>query len=483
MDVVAKDIAPAEPAAVFTAFGPTLTKAIGYLLGAAGFLIGARLIADNSFFTHLATGRIILDTGAVPTVDPYSATAAGEPWTVQSWFASALYAGLEQTAGLWSLRVLNGLLCLATVAAIWRLTDEVQNMIVRFAIAAAPIAVGSVLWSPRPLLFGLLGLALVLEVAAGRRPTWQVLPIMWVWVNTHGSFPLAGIAAGTLLVGRWLETRSTPSFELKVFGWVSLGTLLGAINPLGLKVLTFPIELLGRREALEGVNEWGPPAIWSIEFVAFALLLGTAILVGLRTKSLVVLVPAIVFGASGLLAMRNLATASLVLVAVAAPALKNVKPGLNATQGGLLARAMTVIAVCLVGLTVALSVAQGALDLDSYPVAQVDWLEERQLVANPDVALAQGDDAGNYLELRFGADANVFMDDRFDFYPLDLVKDHLALAQDPDGIEVLDERSIDVVLWERASVLEAAMLDDGRWQIVQSDDDWFVACRIASAVC
>ena len=37
----------------------------------AGALIGARPLRDNSFFTHLATGRLILAEG-MPTADPYS---------------------------------------------------------------------------------------------------------------------------------------------------------------------------------------------------------------------------------------------------------------------------------------------------------------------------------------------------------------------------------------------------------------------------
>ena len=33
----------------------------------AGFVIAAGAIADNSFLTHLATGRLILDGGSVPS--------------------------------------------------------------------------------------------------------------------------------------------------------------------------------------------------------------------------------------------------------------------------------------------------------------------------------------------------------------------------------------------------------------------------------
>ena len=77
---------------------PTLGGALGVLFVGAGAAIGLRSLADNSFLTHLATGRLILDSGSVPSHDPYTFTAAGEPWTVQSWLASLLYAVAEDVA-------------------------------------------------------------------------------------------------------------------------------------------------------------------------------------------------------------------------------------------------------------------------------------------------------------------------------------------------------------------------------------------------
>ncbi len=459
-----------------------MSQAVSRLLAAFAFLSGARLIADNSFFTHLATGRLIIDNGAVPTTDPYSAIASGEPWTVQSWLASLIYAGVEATAGVWSIRVLNGLLCVALVATLWRCSYEIKSVALRVAILAPLIAGGSVMWSPRPLLFGLLGLALVLEVGLGRRAAWQVLPIMWIWVNTHGSFPLAGIAIGTILVGRWLDTRAFPRNEAKILGWVTAGTLLGGINPLGLKILTFPIELLGRREALEGVTEWERPALLTFQFAAFALLLAGGLFVGIRRRSWTLLVPTIVFGASGLMAVRNLSSAAIVIAAMLGVSLSGATLPITYSPSPMIVKATTVMAACIALLTVFSIAATGGLGLDPYPVAQVDWLEERGLVAAEAVQLGHSDDVGNYLELRFGSDANVFMDDRYDFYPLDLVQDHRALVIEPDRLDILDARGIDVVLWETESELETSLLASPEWEIAQSDDDWLIACRTDSAV-
>ena len=75
---------------------PTLATVLGAGLAVWGAYIGSAALSDNSFFTHLATGRLILRDGAIPTVDPYTFTARGEPWVVQSWLASLVYAAVER---------------------------------------------------------------------------------------------------------------------------------------------------------------------------------------------------------------------------------------------------------------------------------------------------------------------------------------------------------------------------------------------------
>src|SRR5690606_4127399 len=79
---------------------PTVATAIGAVLVAGAFVIGLRPIVDNSFLTHLATGRVILESG-VPTTDPFGSTSSslGSPWVVQSWLPATAYALLERLGG------------------------------------------------------------------------------------------------------------------------------------------------------------------------------------------------------------------------------------------------------------------------------------------------------------------------------------------------------------------------------------------------
>ena len=77
-------------------------------LALVGFVVAAGVMTDNSLLTHIATGRLILDTGQVPSVDPYSRFGAGQDWTVQSWLVSVIYAALDRLAGPAAIRTFHG---------------------------------------------------------------------------------------------------------------------------------------------------------------------------------------------------------------------------------------------------------------------------------------------------------------------------------------------------------------------------------------
>ncbi len=457
--------------------GPSGGPDIGWVMGAVaalvGLIIGTAPIHDNSFLTHLATGRLILDTGGVPRVDPYSFTAAGESWTVQSWLASVFYAVAEDIGGFGAIRLLNGLLCAGIAVALWHLTARSASLVVRSAVTLAALAVGSELLPGRPLLFGVLGLALVLLAADGRLdPRWLV-PVGWVWVNTHGSFPFALVVVGLLAVGRRLDEGSWGP-EVRVGLWAAGGIALGVLNPMGIRLLLYPTLLARRTEAFRSVAEWQAPdfTLWfQIATVALAALAGLFVLT--RTRRWRDILPLAVFTALGVTSARNLVVLLVVAVAVLAGAAPSVGPAVAAVRRPILGPARVAVAGCLVLFTL-VALQRPDVVLDAYPEEASVWMQEEGLWG-PDSRVVAPDYVGNLRQAQEGADARVFIDDRVDMYPIELIRDYLVvLRAEPGWQDVLADHDATAVLWRRDTDLGRALLDDPGWRPVHRDGEWSV---------
>lgn len=445
--------------------------ALGVLLWALH--LGLQPLSDNSFLTHLATGRLIVSTGEVPTVDPYSFTAPGADWVVQSWLASAIYGAVGHLAGGAGLVALYGVLYVALAAVVLALTRPADGLLVRLGLCALALAVGTGLWSERPLLFGLILFGLSVLVAEHEHDPRVLVVVFALWVNLHGSFPL-GIVLLLCLAGGAALDRAPTEHLRRCFGWALAGVALGAINPLGPRLVLFPVTLLSRSEVLEGVAEWQAPAFQSISERAWLLQLVVAILLLVRRPSYRVAVPLAVFAAASMLALRNIPVASLAIL----PSMVTSAAGL----GSISVRARSVLAsgsvFVLAGASVAVvlqAASRPAFELSRYPVAPLALLASElgsgSRVVAPDIV-------GNYLEAVEGDEAAVFYDDRFDMFPPELAAGHRLLSAGKHGWEgVLDDHGADAVVWQRDRPLSELLVISRRWHIMASDMDWLVAVR------
>jgi hypothetical protein len=456
--------------------GPSLNTIVAIVLAIAGLRIGLEPLFDNSFFTHLATGRLILD-GGIPRVDPYSFSAPGAAWTVQSWGASTIYAAIDQAVGLLGIRILVAACCVALTQLVWRLTSTAVTLTGRLLVAVPVVAVGWGFWVERPLLLSLVLLMAVLFALEDRLdPRWLV-PVMWLWVNVHGSFPMALAAIGVYGVGRLLD-RERPTVELRAFGWAALGTLLGGLlSPLGWRLLVFPAQLLQRREAFAHTLEWQPPTFTSLDEKLFLIqLLIAVVLVVSRNRRWRNILPVLVFGALSLQASRNIVHASLIMV----PAVTAAAAGLGTIDGRTARRllrpvqAALLVLLILVGL---LGLRQPDADLSAYPVASAQWMRQEGLLGPQDRVLTR-DFVGNYFELKYGPDkVKVFYDDRVDMYPDEVIDQyHQLLAADGDRAGTVEAIDPSAVLWDTDSRFGDWLEDPANgWTIVHRDPGWIVA--------
>jgi hypothetical protein len=125
---------------------------------------------------------------------------------------------------------------------------------------------------------------------------------------------------------------------------------------------------------------------------------------------------------------------------------------------------------------VAHALSAGALSLADYPVAVVKEGERLGALA-PGRLVATQDTVGCYLILRRGRGAGVFIDDRYDMYPVAVSLDYVALLRgSPGAPDILDRRHVDGVLWERSLPLVATLHDRG-WREVAGDRRWVLLQR------
>lgn len=456
--------------------GVSPNQVLGLLIALIGLRIGLRPLSDNSFFTHLATGRLILAEGAVPSADPYSFTAFGEPWTVQSWGASVVFALLEDVGGLVGIRILVAATTMVLAYGAWRLTQPARTLAPRLLLVVPALAVGVDGWIERPLLFGLAFLVVVLLAADGEiDPRWLV-PVLWIWVNVHGSYLFGLAAIGLLGVGRLLD-RERPHVELRAGLWAVLGVALGALNPVGPKLLAFPFQLLGRREAFTAVVEWQAPTWSSWGERAFAVqLLAAVVLVAWRGRRWRLVLPTLVFGALALQSSRNIVQASIVLLPVMAVAARDLG-SIDGTVRRPLLQPVRIAIVALAAVVATMGLTGPDERLDLYPAEAAAWMRDEGLL-DLDSRVVSRDFVGNFLTVAFGPDeVRVYIDDRVDMYPLPIIEDYSRLLDpDEDYAAILERAEATAVLWDTDTELGDWIEDPANgWRIVHRSGDWLVA--------
>lgn len=454
--------------------GPMVGTVAGLVVVVAGALVGAQPLQDNSFLTHLATGRLMLAEG-LPSVDPYSATAGGEPWVVQSWLASLLYGSVDALAGPVGLRLLMAATTALLAWLVWRLADPATSLVPRLAIMAAALGIGLETWAERPLLFGLIGTALALLAAEGRLDHRWMVPLFWLWANVHGSFPLGLVVVAVWWVGTIWSGRPADS-ERRVLLWSGIGALAAAISPIGPRLLIFPVQLLARSETLSAIAEWKSPDFSTTPARLFLLLIGAAIVVLARRPDRRDALMTVLALGLGLMASRNLAVASIILVPVVARGVGPVGSMRVDARSPVLRLAIAAIAVLGV-LALSSTLQRPSYALSPYPIRALAWLEGEDLVGQRQSVIATRDYVGNLQTLLYGPGAGVFIDDRYDMYPTDLTDDYVSLLRGAGWEDVLDRRDVDVVLWDRGHQLAELVAASPDWGVAYTEDRWIVACR------
>ncbi len=237
-----------------------LREALSHRAGRLAFLILWLLLHiffrtsffnDCGTYSHTMYGNVIIQERSLIRTDPFTCSRHGHPWIAQQWLSEVGMALLGMIGGFDTLLLAATLLTALTLTGIWiRLYNAGMHLLITVLIMAMVFSAATMQFLIRPLLITMAALAvlfsMLVDVEAGRRQPSHLLlllPMFWIWANSHGGY-LAGIGTLGLAVFGWtvmrLASAPTPlSSPRRVFiAWSSifLACAMSFLGPYGIEL-------------------------------------------------------------------------------------------------------------------------------------------------------------------------------------------------------------------------------------------------------
>lgn len=297
-------------------------------------LLPAGQLANSDAWWQIRTGQLIASTGRLPRTDPFSWTAAGRPWRLNSWAYDVLLSAAHHAAGLAGAAFLGGALAAGTVAAMLALARWWQAPPLAAVLTLMIGLVPLLDWlSTRPHLVDYAAVPLLVLLAervltaeriqARTASVAGILLLQAIWANLHAAATL-GLAVVGLLCAADLASRFRGGGVSARLPWYAaiFGAALGGAmaNPYGVGILT---QASAVREASRQILEWAPVSTdRPADLLALALVTaGIAAAIAQRRWGPAVLVVAL--GVSGVFMIRFIPIAASVALPLMASAVGN----------------------------------------------------------------------------------------------------------------------------------------------------------------
>lgn len=496
------------------------------LLGVLVFTpLSAKLLGDAGTGWHIRTGQQIIATRAIPRVDSFSSTMQGKPWFAWEWLYDLIAGALDSAFGLNGVVWLTAVVIALVFAWLFRIVvKRGTNLTPAVILVLLAIAASMIHFLARPhvvsWLFTLAWFVILDGVERSRDRDRQPISRRWIWIlplltavwaNVHGGFLVGFVLLGiywlSAVWGWWHRASEGEGLLFEIFSsdplarnaaragepepgkrvWnlTIVGVLsvaAGMVNPYGWRLYGHIHQYLANRFLMDHIEEFQSPNFHGISQKCFAILLLIAVATlamrgrQLRVSQLLTLLFAVY---SGLYAARNIPTASVLVVAIVAPLLRerSGSRGFFRRMRALEIQARWhlwaiagVIATFLIvmngGKLGGDQIANARFDPQRMPVGAVDFVE-RQAVGGPILSM---DYWGGYLIYRLYPKNLVVMDDRHDLYGEKFLKSYLKTIRVEQGWEeFLNAHEFSYAILPKKAALANAMIATGRWKSVYSD--------------
>jgi len=457
----------------------------------------AKGVQDPDYFWHLTTGKLIAETGRVPSVDPFSFTWLGQPWTPHEWLSELLIFRLVDGLGRIGALLVFGLFAPAIFGV---LAAAFARQGARVLAVALPFALGAFTLIPyvtlRPQAISwlmLAGLVWFLLEAGADHPRRFLLLIPWfaVWANLHGLYVVGlGVVGMYLLFTLAGRTAMSPARN-----WVVAGVFgaIGAsmLTPAGPIGILYPLRYVeGGDWGLANIQEWQSPNFHEPAHFAFlALIVAVGLNGGRSTPGWLVALSWIGI-AMGLAALRNVPVAVVLSMPTLVLGLEarlrersERKPSKPMSPSRALGRRWIELAAAVaiaVGSIAVLVPRDMNASIDSnlakrFPIDGVD----RLLELAPDANVLAEYGWGGYVIWRIhDVGGHVFIDGRNDMYSQRVLEDYSAIrAADPGWEELAEQYGVEAILLSPETTLTRGPAAAAGWCEVLRDEREVLSLR------
>ena len=242
-------------------------------------LSNSKLAGEDDLFWHLATGRYIVQSGSIPSVDVFGFATSGTEWIPFEWGWDIINYGLFSTGGFITLNILSTILILLIFYMLFQNMVKLGTGYLTSIFFLLLLAMGMILrLTVKPHLVTYLCFVLLISIITRyrylKRDNYQILyfvPLIFlVWVNLHlgviAGFLLFGIYVGAEILGCYFRNIFLPLdvrplskkelFRLIVVLLVSAGVTL--VNPQGLNTYNYAFHTISLKQ-IDVIYEWVPP--------------------------------------------------------------------------------------------------------------------------------------------------------------------------------------------------------------------------------
>ena len=481
------------------------------ILSLAFLLFSSLPLWHTDIWGHLAYGKLIWETGSIPTFEPLVPLSSGIPFTDTAWLSQMIGFGAYQLSGVAGIKFLYAAaitVCMGLLLCrIQKRTDSYLWSLI--CVSGFLLCDWMQLGIVRPQLAGLLCFVLLFTVLNSRK--WRgsywflITGLFALWANLHGSFPVGLGLIGCFLAGRAIDVgRKSGSWKAmfadsvtrRYFLLLEIAAIAVLMNPYGLQLYS-EVFSFSSNPNLSELIEWNPLTLRMYQGKAAALL-GLLIVIAYRLTprriSTVEILVLVGLGTAALWSSRMIiwwAPVAAYYLAIHGAAIWGHKLKRMTEESEenevLYAGKWSIVTVGVIWICFAISpigsqILHGKqVDYEksvsrSTPIGAVNYLKEKQIEGQ----LFNSMELGDYLLWEGPAKASVFANSHVHLLPREVWNDYLRIVNlGSGGEELLERYGVNTIVLDlpRRNNLLRRLERDGEWRVGYKDGRSVVLLR------